>query len=222
VAHSDAEITGDIVEALSRDGRVNTARITVTVSQGHATLSGDAATLYAICVANHLAASVAGVLIVNNQLAVARPDNVPADADIKDRAVQILGWNTSIGTHKVRVSVTSGRVVLEGEVEAYWKRSRAESLILDIQGVVDVDNRLAVIPEIVPQDQVIATDIKSALARYQCPNQDRINVEVDHGLVTLSGHVPSWWSKQNMPHLAESILGVKGVVDHLVVEPASR
>ena len=215
---SDPEITSDIVEALSRDSRVNTARITVSVKDGSVTLYGDAPTLYTTCIANQLAACVPGIRMVRNELAVARQASAPSDADIKSHAEHILSWNASIGARKVRINVTSGSVTLEGEVSAYWQRSRAEALMLDIQGVVGVVNKLVVIPELVPQDQVIATDVESAIARCSCLRHDTITVEVDNGMVTLSGQVPSWWSKQNTPRLVESILGVKGVVDQLVVE----
>jgi osmotically-inducible protein OsmY len=188
------------------------------VTDDGATLTGDAPTLYTIFIANELAASVPGVRRVHSELAVARPANAPTDAEIKNHAEHILRWNASISAGKVNVSVVSGRMALEGEVVAYWQRSRAEALMLDIEGVVGVDNNLLVVPELVPQDQVIATDVQSAIARYSCADQNSITVEVSHGRVTLSGNVPNWWSKQNTSHLVEYILGVKGVVDRLVVE----
>jgi len=215
---SDPEISSDIVEALSRDSRVNTARITVIVNAGCVTLSGDTPTLYTASIARELVACVPGIRAVCCELEVVRPAGIPADTDICSHAEHILSWNASIGAREVSVSVNCGRVKLEGEVDAYWQRSRAEALILDIQGVVGVINKLVVIPELVPGDQVIASDVKSAITRCTCLNHDDITVEVEQGLVTLSGQVPSWWSKQNTPQLAESILGVKGVVDRLVVE----
>jgi osmotically-inducible protein OsmY len=47
--------------------------------------------------------------------------------------------------------------------------------------------------------------------------REHIEVEVRQGLVTLTGNVSNLWSKQTTPHLAETILGVKGVIDNLVV-----
>ncbi len=218
--HSDPEIRSDVVEALSRDSRVNSARITVVVEEGSVTLRGDAPTLYTAGVARDLVACVPGIRSVRSELAVARTADIPTDADIRSHAEHILGWNASIGARDVSVSVVGGRVQLEGEVDAYWQRSRAEALILDIQGVVGVVNNLVVVPELIPGDQVIAGDVKSAITRCTCLEHDSITVEVDQGLVTLSGYVPNWRSKQYTPRLAESILGVKGVIDHLVVQQA--
>ncbi len=215
---SDAEISSDIVEALSRDSRVNNARITVVVRDGDVVLSGDGPTLYTTHVANELAACVPGIRSVRNELTVARPAAIPSDDEIRSHAEHILSWNASIAARRVAVSVSSGRVTLEGEVDACWQRNRAEALMLDIEGVIGVVNNLEVMPELIPQDQVIATDVRSALARCTSLDPDSITVEVDHGLVTLRGRVPSWWNKRNTPHLAESILGVKGIVDDLVVE----
>ena len=213
----DEGVRSDVVEALSRDSRFNSARITVTVVSGRAILRGDARTLYTIRIAGELAATVRGVISVDNELRVSRDAACPDDAVIELLAEQILKYNASIGADRVRVAVGAGTVTLRGQVDAYWKRLRAESLMLDIQGVVGVNNELAVVPELVPQDAVIADDVKSAIERSACPGQNSISVKVDHGLVTLTGSVPSLLSKKITPHLAESILGVKGVIDNLVV-----
>jgi osmotically-inducible protein OsmY len=214
---SDDLIRSDVVEALSRDSRINSARITVAVENGSVLLSGDAPTLYTIHVARELAACVHGVHSVHSELGVSRPPAGPSDAAITNYAEQILRWNASISAGRIGVCVDGGVVTLEGEVDAYWKRSRAELLMLDIEGIVGVINKLAVVPELMPQDQVIADDVKSAIERCTCMRRDSITVEVNQGLVTLTGHVPSLWSKHNTPHLVESILGVKGVIDNLVV-----
>lgn len=217
---SDEVIRSDVVEALSRDSRFNNARITVVVESGRVTLSGDAPTLYTIQLAGELSSSVRGVISVHSELNVSRNAASPDDAVLRSFAGQILRYNASIGGGNIRVTLDAGTVTLQGEVDAYWKRNRAEALMLDIQGVVDVVNELAVTPELVPQDEVIADDVKSAIERCACLGQDSINVEVHHGLVTLTGNVPSLLSKHATPHLAESILGVKGVIDNLVVAAA--
>jgi osmotically-inducible protein OsmY len=214
---SDEVIKIDVVEALSRDSRVNSARIMVRVENGDVILSGDAPTLYTLYVASELAACVHGVRSVHSELGVSRPPAGPSDATIRNSAEQILRWNASISAGRIGVRVDAGVLTLEGEVDAYWKRSRAELLMLDIEGIVGVINKLAVAPELVPQDRVIADDVKSAIERCTCMQRDCITVEVNQGLVTLTGRVPSLWSKHNTPQLVESILGVKGVIDKLVV-----
>lgn len=213
----DELIKSDVVEALSRDSRVNSARITVVVENGRVILSGDAPTLYTAQVASELAACVHSVRSVHSELDVSPPPAGPSDAAIRNYAEQILRWNASVSAGRIGARVEAGILTLEGEVDAYWKRNRAELLMLDIEGIVGVVNRLVVVPELVPQDQVIAADVKSALDRCTCMQQDSITVEVSQGLVTLTGQVPSLWSKHNTPHLVESILGVKGVIDNLVV-----
>lgn len=217
----DETIKSDVVEALSRDSRLNAARITVTAQDGEVTLEGDTPTLYAVRVAMELAACVSGIRQLHSRLCVTPPVGCPADEDIKRCADQILRWTVSLGAARVRANVLDGRLTLEGEVDAYWKRERAEQLMSDLQGVTVVVNRLAVIPELVPQDYVIAEDVKTAIGRCTCTGLERIAVEVDHGLVTLTGSVPSLRSKHTTPHLVGSILGVTGVVDNLVVAAAT-
>ncbi len=214
---SDAVIKSDVVEALSRDSRFSLARITVKADQGLVVLSGDAPNLYTIQVAMEVAGCVNGVQGVHSELSVVNPVERPDDELIRKNAHQILCWSASIGDGQVKVHVTSGLLTLDGEVDAYWKRRRAEALMLDVRGVVAVDNNIEVVPDLEPQDQVIADDVKSAIDRCSCFSHDTIVVDVRHGLVTLSGQVPTLSSKRQTPCLAEAVLGVKGVIDKLVV-----
>ena len=218
---SDAVIKSDVVEALSRDSRFSLARITVKADQGVVVLNGDAPNLYTIQVAMEVAGCVNGVRGVRSELSVANPVEKPDDELIRKNADQILRWSASIGDGEVEIRVVSGLLILDGEVDAYWKRRRAEALMLDVRGVVAVANKLVVVPDLEPQDQVIADDVKSAIERCSCVSRDSIVVDVDHGLVTLSGQVPTLSSKRQTPCLAEAVLGVKGVIDKLeVCQPA--
>ncbi len=218
---SDAVIKSDVVEALSRDSRFSLARITVKADRGLVVLSGDAPNLYTIQVAMDVAGCVNGVQGVRSELSVVNPVEAPDDESIRKNANQILRWSASIGDGRVDVNVASGLLTLDGEVDAFWKRRRAEALMLDVRGVVAVANNIAVVPVLEPQDQVIADDVKSAIERCSCVSRDTIVVDVHHGLVTLSGEVPTLSSKRQTPSLAEAVLGVKGVIDKLVVcQPA--
>jgi osmotically-inducible protein OsmY len=218
---SDSVIKSDVVEALSRDSRFSLARITVRVDQGLVVLSGDAPNLYTIQVAMEVTGCVNGVHGVRSELSVLSPMKKPDDELVRKNADQILRWSASIGDGKVEVHVESGLLTLDGEVDAYWKRRRAEALMLDVRGVVAVVNNIEVVPDLEPQDQVIAEDVKSAIERCSCVSRDTIVVDVHHGLVTLSGQVPTLSSKRQTPCLAEAVLGVKGVIDKLeVCQPA--
>jgi osmotically-inducible protein OsmY len=219
---SDESTKIDIVELLSRDSRVNSARITVTVVGGRVILGGDTPTLYTRAVAEDLCTSVRGVRDVKNELRVSPPSASPSDDDIRCFADQVLNWNASIDDSKINVNVCSGSLTLEGEVDAYWKRDHIEELILDIQGITHVDNRLVVNPDLIPQDQVIADDVRSAIDRYTRLGDDTIRVDVNDGIVTLTGNVPNWYSKFRTPRVAEHVLGVKDIVNNLdiITQPA--
>jgi osmotically-inducible protein OsmY len=214
---NDAVIRSDVVEALSRDSRFSLARITVKADHGLVVLSGDAPNLYTIQVAMEVSGCVNGVQGVRSELSVVNSLEKPDDESIRESAGQILSWSASIGDGPVDVHVASGLLTLDGEVDAFWKRRRAEALMLDVRGVVAVVNNIKVIPLLEPQDQVIADDVKSAIERCSCLSRDAIVVDVRQGLVTLSGRVPTLSSKRQTPCLAEAVLGVKGVIDKLEV-----
>lgn len=214
---SDAVIRSDVVEALSRDSRFSLARITVQADRGLVVLSGDAPNLYIIQVAMEVSGCVNGVQGVCSELSVVNLLETPDDESIRESASQILGWSSSIGDGRVDVHVASGLLTLDGEVDAFWKRRRAEALMLDVRGVIAVVNNIKVVPVLEPQDQVIADDVKSAIERCSCLSREAIVVDVRQGLVTLSGRVPTLLSKRQTPCLAEAVLGVKGVIDKLEV-----
>ena len=213
----DETIKSDVVEALSRDSRVNSARITVDVDNCHVTLSGDAPTLFAIQAALDLVLSVHGVRTIHNNLEVYAGQQRLSDEEVQRCTQQVLRWNVSLNTSPLTVSVLHGSVTVKGEVDAYWKRGHAEYLVRDLQGVVAVTNEVLVKPALAPEDQVIRDDVKMAIARCSCTGDDAIDVEVNKGQVVLSGKVTSLWSKHMTPHVVESILGVKGVTDKLTV-----
>jgi osmotically-inducible protein OsmY len=50
-------------------------------------------------------------------------------------------------------------------------------------------------------------------------NVNNVNVVVERGDVTLSGTVPSWTAKRSAYNAASYTLGVKNVVNNIVISP---
>src|SRR5689334_6238558 len=69
-------------------------------------------------------------------------------------------------------------------------------------------------------DRKLQEDVLAELAWDPSIEASRIGVEVEHGIVTLSGHVPSFAEKEAARRAAQRVSGVKGVaVDVHVVLP---
>jgi osmotically-inducible protein OsmY len=80
---------------------------------------------------------------------------------------------------------------LEGTVDAFWKKVRAEDLAFSMRGVLGLTNKIAVVPTQTIADENLAENIINALDRNVNVNVDDVNVTVEDGTVTLTGAVPS-------------------------------
>jgi osmotically-inducible protein OsmY len=97
-------------------------------------------------------------------------------------------------------------------VDSYWRKIKAKSLISGMNWVRSVTNKLSVVPTEKISDERVAGDLVEALERNGHITAERVTVEVDDGLVTLSGWVQdrkAYYEAQNTAMLTAGVLGVK-------------
>ncbi|TFG32454.1 BON domain-containing protein [Candidatus Thorarchaeota archaeon] len=216
----DEQIKRAVVEMLYWDSRVDASDIHVDVNEGEVTLTGTVPS-YGIKEASLFAAwKVPGVRKVNNNSFVRFPTTAKTltDSQIEESIRKQLEWNDSTSRENIQVVVKKGKVSLEGHVDAYWKIFRALKLASDVIGVVDIDNKLTVVPTENIEDQVIATDIINAIDRSNLLKTEDIDVKVKNGIVTLSGNLPTRSLCESALEFAYNTFGVKEVKDRLHVE----
>jgi osmotically-inducible protein OsmY len=216
---TDEQIKKDIVDEVYRDYRVDASNVKVEVTNGQVTLTGTVPTYTAREAANTATWGIAGIKEVTNLLTVRFPDtfDVPTDAQIKRDAERRLAWNPDVYSVDVDVSVLGGVVTLEGTVDAYWKRWQAENLVAQARGVIDIENHLAVVPTGSFIDKDVATDIEAALERNLYVDAEKVTVEVEHGRVTLSGSVPTYYGRARAYEAAAHTPGVVAVDNNIAV-----
>jgi osmotically-inducible protein OsmY len=216
---TDEQIKQDVVRELTWDYRVNAADVSVSVSNGVVTLTGSVPSYTARNFATSDAWGIAGVKKVNNLLTVTFPTTVtvPTDAEIQSNVESTLTWSASVDSTAIDVSVTNGTVTLEGTVDEYWQRWKAEDLVSDLTGVITVENHLTVVPTESYVDQDIAQDIEAALARNLYINAEDVTVKVEDGVATLTGTLPSYYARQRAYSAAANTLGVVEVNNNIVV-----
>jgi osmotically-inducible protein OsmY len=221
MVRTDEGIKVDIVDQLSWDTRVDAADVTVTVDNGRVTLGGSVPTYAAKLAAEDDAWVVAGVRAIQNQIAVTSPPGVsmPSDADLASRIrSRLVGRaDLDLAMDKIAVSAVDGFVTLEGTVESYWKKVEAAIEALHVTGVMDVTNKLAVVPTAAFTDEAIARDIVSALDRNISTDVENIDVEVNNGTVTLAGTVPNRAARLAAYRAALYAAGVTDIEDNLLV-----
>lgn len=137
-----------------------------------------------------------------------------APADLEDRDITLaveseLIYEEAVPSHKIDVSTENGIVTLSGSVDSYHAKLKAEEAAKSVKGVLAVVNNINVKP-IVRTDSQIREDVISALLADPVTESFEVDVNVDDGIVTLTGEVDSYTEKNVAEEVAER---VKGVVD---------
>lgn len=217
---ADEVIKTDVVDQMYWDHRIDASDIGVSVDDGKVTLTGAVPTYTAKRAAADNAWLVEGVALVENEIEVEYPTtvSVPTDDEIRANVQDAFTWNTDLSAFEIDVSVTNGWVTLEGTVDAYWKKIEAEGEAEDVQGVIGVTNKLAVVPTEKITDESIAEDVVNAIDRNRNVNVDDIDVTVSNGRVTLTGTVANKTAKSAAYNSALYTVGVTDVEDNIILE----
>ena len=165
------------------------------------------------------------------------------DAWIDGKAEATLLFNGNLNSFDINTDVKNGTVVLTGKVKNSVDKKLAEELVVDIDGVTAVDNRLTVVGKdamVAAQDNSgdmqndmenkskeatseltdakIATVIKTRLLMDSDISGFDIDVDVEEGNVTLTGKVKSDAERQLAVEIAQNATDVKNVEDNLEIQ----
>lgn len=214
---TDEQIVKDIMDHLSWDTRVDASNIQVEVTNGRVRLFGAVPVYTSRQIAEQACYDVKGVTSVENQLQVKHPTGmmIPPDPDIKAHLESLFSWNQELSSESVRIEVAEGEVTLDGTVDAYWKKMRAEEMAAAVKGVLGVENILAVVPTESVYDDAIGDGIADALARNPQIDANNVDVQVKDGRVSLSGKVPNQGARKAAQDAAQHTMGVIEVYNQL-------
>ncbi|WP_419149040.1 BON domain-containing protein [Pseudoalteromonas 'SMAR'] len=153
-----------------------------------------------------------------------------ADAWIDGKAEATLLFNGELNNFDINTDVRDGTVILTGEVDRSVDKKLAEELVLGIDGVKEVDNELTVVKMTEKHnddrmeqasgeftDMKIATVINSRYLFDTDIDSTGIDVEVEQGNVTLTGHVESEAERKLAVQIAENANDVAEVENHLEI-----
>jgi hyperosmotically inducible periplasmic protein len=155
-AIDDATITANVKAALVQDPATRSRNISVNTLNGTVELSGFVDSGGERHEAERVAASIAGVRLVQNQLqingaAAAQPypytsgvvvARVSDDQTISSQVRSALSANPVTATPQIRVATADGVVQLAGFVDSNEQRDTAGSIARSVVGVRRVDNDL--------------------------------------------------------------------------------
>lgn len=221
MAISNEQIKKDIVDELYWDQAVDASGILVEVKDGIVRLSGTVPSASARRAAHNDAIMIPGVVSVEDNIIV-RPsggESSTTDDELRKKVEDVLNWNADIDDTNISVSVTSGKVTLRGFVDGCWKKVRAEELVGELAGVRNVINALSVVPTQDREDKTIADDIMSTLKRRTDVDINQIDVEVERGVVTLSGLTSNQSTLRDIDYIVRHTNGVTDVINNLRTQP---
>jgi len=131
-----------------------------------------------------------------------------------------IKWEPLLNAAEIGVTVKDGMVTLTGVVDTYEKKEEAEKAAKRVSGVK------AVIEEIQlkscncdkKNDQEIAIEVLNALKwSWQIPN-DKIQVKVENGWVTLTGELDWNYQKEAARTATSHLVDVKWVANNITVK----
>lgn len=224
----DHEIRTEIEESLRWNALVDDSLISVTVNDGKVTLSGIVGSSAERQEAS-IDAWVSGVKDVKDDLQVerwARDDRFrddkyvdKPDEKIEDALNLALFYDPRVLSTNVNVSIDNGVATLTGAVDSVTAKRSAESTARNTVGVWTVDNLLKVRTESVT-DAAVAQRVRNALANATLVDRYELTVRVDHGVVTLTGLVDTYFEKMRADDVAADVAGVIHVNNNVYVDDA--
>ncbi len=222
----DDELRAEVERTLHWDSLVDDALIEVAVRDGEVHLSG---TVGSLAERNRAAtdARVLGVERVDTSgLDIedwARDERLrkgkyrPRDEDEIAAAIEdALRHDPRVEAFDVHASVDEGVVTLSGTVDNLRARQSAAGDARNTVGVWRVVNRIKVRPGQY-QDDRIAARVARALGHDPYLDREAIQVAVNHGVVSLSGPVDTYFEKIQAGDVAAGTFGVVSVDNDLAV-----
>ncbi len=188
-ARPDEAVRESVTDAFVYDPRVNSFNIETDVTNGLVTLTGEVDNLKAKKATAADARNTSGVWRVINRIKV-RPDELPDDLALGQDVREALKWDPVVDRFDISVVVRNAKVYLGGEVDSYYEREHAADVVSRVNGVVDIENNLAVQPETVAADDpAIEQNIDRELFWSTLVDSGDVDAEVDNGTATLTGEV---------------------------------
>jgi osmotically-inducible protein OsmY len=214
---TDTEIKTDVLSELKYDPSLKVTEIGVLVTDGTVTLTGYATSFDEKLAAVHAVKRVAGVVAIADDIELHIPDaNHRTDGEIAAAAAHKMAWATTIPTGTVAITVRNGWIILEGEVEWWYQKNAAETVVRSIAGVHGVSSSLS----IKPTDKIpaVGMDIEAAIDRNAMLDASKIRVEIVGSKVILHGTVRTLAQREEVERIAWAAQGVFSVEDHLAVK----
>ena len=240
----DARLRQEVHAALAQSPSLQDSRLGITVQDGQVELLGSTDTQAKKELAAEIVANVRGVRDVQNEIHLDSGPN-RTEGEIKEEIQARIEWDSRISEENIAVQVEGTEVNLSGTVDTALERRAAvaaawvpavsqvdDSDLLVVgptrqdwmswqQSVATLLERTAVDPVNLPYDRsdlLQRKAIRSALF-YNPIVTTMPTVQVEEGVVTLSGRLDTLQQKMTAEQVAGEVAGVKRVYNFIRVRP---
>lgn len=196
---TDQRLERAVVDRLLMEGAFPDTQVNVDVKDGVVTMEGKAFSLHEKMQAMQLVRTTKGVRSIIDEIEVPQTD-IP-DAEVKDRVENALFRDPATEAFEVQVSVDKGKVTLTGSVDSWAEKRLARTVAASVMGVTEVENEIEIDEPIVRPDDEIEREIERRFATSTLVDDGLVDVDVDSGVVSVSGIVGSaaerWYAVAN-------------------------
>jgi len=143
------------------------------------------------------------------------------DLELRRAILDELEFQPHIDARSIGVAIKDGVVCLTGHVSTYAEKFAAERAVKNVKGVKALAEEIEVrVPgEQDVSDEVIAARCVDVLHWNSAVPDERIQIEVQQGWVTLEGEVDWQYQREAAESTVRKLTGVVGINNFLVVRP---
>jgi osmotically-inducible protein OsmY len=223
---SDNEIAADVRGKISRDAYLNGLPMSVSVDKGVVVLSGEVGNPYEKERAAHDAIQVSNVSEVKNNLmvkgwkvtVVRTGAPAPSDSALAKWVYDELYADLRIDKlWDIHIKAKNGHVTLRGTLPTMRQKYLAQQDAMEVTGVAWVSN-LIMVKSPRREDLGIDADARSTLSSDYSLANDKINLVVNNGIVTLKGNVNTQYERSQAEKDVSGILGVQNIVNNIKID----
>jgi hyperosmotically inducible protein len=224
----DSTTTSKVRTALLLSKRVSPFDIKVETIQGEVTLAGQVPSDEVKTVAGAIAQDTAGVKQVHNNLGInptaernpetERLGERVADLEVKTVINDTLSKSAELQNKHIDVQVKNRIVTLGGALETSAQKYSAEQIAWQASGALGVMNNISVTsapaaPE--TADEKLARRVEFELYSTRAVSLKNMQINVNNGTATLTGDASSRAERLLAEKIAQSVEGIRKVVNNL-------
>jgi osmotically-inducible protein OsmY len=147
-----------------------------------------------------------------------------SDRTLKQSVEDELSWEPSLSAGHIGVTAENGVVTLTGHVGSYIEKFNAERATRRVKGVRAIAQEIEIrLPnEKKTSDDQIAKRALDIIAWDSTIPEDKLQVKVEGGFVTLSGQVDWHYQRTDAEFSVRKLEGIKGLSNQIQVKPRAQ